>query len=158
MYDSLYGLATRSTPPRLSQRTVKTGTSIYQPRPTSASRYNRPAAFYDSTNRQLPTSNIKLYLHDSTLRQLPSSNIQLCTSTTRPYQLSTSPHLAEDPNTTTTDFTHTVIIPKINCHFCYICYLAFVSFIVFGCHLLARLNFKHLWGRHAYRPVQQDFQ
>ena len=50
MYDLLYGLATRSTPPRLTQCTVKTGTSIYQPRPTSATRNDRSAAFNDSTD------------------------------------------------------------------------------------------------------------
>ena len=68
MYDSLYGLATRSTHPRLTQRTAKTGISIYQPqlnrqqlpativqlhsttRPTSATRNDHPAAFNDSTD------------------------------------------------------------------------------------------------------------
>ena len=50
MYDSLYGLATRSTHPWLTQHTVKTGTSIYQPRPTLASRNDWPAAFNDSTD------------------------------------------------------------------------------------------------------------
>ena len=69
-YDSLYGLATKSPPPRLTQRTVKTGTSIYQPRPTSAAhndrqlhsktrptspfRNDRPAAFNDSTDLTFP--------------------------------------------------------------------------------------------------------
>ena len=91
-------------------------------RPTSASRYDRPAAFNDSTNlnflqrssscilrlhrSQLPATIVQL--HSMTqptatcikhlavsprldLRQLPSSNNRLRTSTTRPYQLSTSP-------------------------------------------------------------------
>ena len=40
--------------PRLTQRTVKTGTSIYQPRPTSATHNNRPAAFNDSTDLSFP--------------------------------------------------------------------------------------------------------
>ena len=35
MYDSLYGLATKSTHLQLTQRTVKTGISIYQPRCSS---------------------------------------------------------------------------------------------------------------------------
>ena len=51
MYDSLYGLATTTTlPPPLTQRTVKTVTSIYQPRLTSATRNNRPAAFNNLTD------------------------------------------------------------------------------------------------------------
>ena len=124
MYDSLYRLATRSTYPRLTQRTVKTGTSIYQPRPTSATRNDRPAVFNDSTDLsylqrssscflwldrpQLPATIVQL--HSTTqptatcikhlavsprldLRQLAASNIQLRASTTRPYQLSTSPIL-----------------------------------------------------------------
>ena len=41
-------------PPRLTQRTVKTGTSIYQPRPTLATRNDHPAAFHDSTNLSFP--------------------------------------------------------------------------------------------------------
>ena len=108
--------------PRLTQRTVKTGISIYQPRPTSATHNDCPAAFNDSIDLscpqrssscilrldrpQLPATIVQL--HSMTqqtatrikhltvspwldLRQLPSSNIQLRTSTTRPYQLSTSP-------------------------------------------------------------------
>ena len=43
-------------PLSLTQRTVKTGTSIYQPRPTSATPYVRPAAFNNSTDRQLHSS------------------------------------------------------------------------------------------------------
>ena len=116
---------------------------------TSASCNNHSAALYDST--------------DSYPHQTSS-----CISTTRPTPAtrvehpavhiydSTIPvidiiHLAEDPNKTVTDFTHTFVIPTINRHFCCICYLAFVPFIVFGCHYLHALNLIHLWGQHAYR-------
>ena len=117
-------------------------------RPTSTSCYNRPAAFYDSTNsyphqtsscismtRPTPATLIEhpaAHIYDSTI---PAINIT---------------HLAEDPNTTTMDFTHTFVIPTINRHPCCICYLAFVPLIVFGCHYLHTLNLNHLWGRHAY--------
>ena len=154
-----YGLATRSTPPRLTQRSVKTGISIYRPRrssiaassphngsllrtalalqqlayvdslyqtdmplvnptncqnwvidlpttrPTSASYYDRPAAFNDLTDlscmqrsssciQRLDRPQLTHIKHLSVsprldLRQLPST-------TTWPYQLSTWPILAED--------------------------------------------------------------
>ena len=58
-------------------------------------------------------------------------------------------HLAEDPNTTATDFTHALVNTTINGHLCCICYLAFVSFIDLWLSLLAR--FKHLRGQRAYR-------
>ena len=106
-YDSLYELATKSTHPRLTQRTVKTGTLIYQTRPTSATCNDRPAAFNDSTDISFPQrsssciqrpdrSQLTRIKHLAVsprldLRQLPSSNVELRTSTTRPYQLSTSP-------------------------------------------------------------------
>ena len=187
MYDSLYGLATRSTPPRLTQRTVKTGTSIYQPRPTSASRNDRPAAFDDSTDLSYP-QRLSSYILRLDRPQLPATIILLhpttrptsasryhrpaafndstdgyphqtsgCISTTRPTPATPiehpAPHiydstisaidityLAEDPNTTATDFTHTFVNLTINRHFCCICYLAFVSFIVSGCHYSHALN------------------
>ena len=181
MYDSLYGLATRSTPPRLTQRTVKTETSIYQPRPTPATRNDLPATFNNSTNLsflqrspscilrldrpQLPVTIIQL--HPTTRPTTASRNnrpaafydstdsypnqTSSCISTTRPtpttliehpavhIYVSTIPaiditHLAEDPNTTATDFTHALVNTTINCHLYYICHLTFVSFIVFGCH------------------------
>ena len=113
----MYGLATTSIHLRLTQRTIKTGTSIYQSRPTSATRNIRPVA----------------HIYDSTI---PATDIT---------------HLAEDTNTTTTIFTHTFVIPTINCHFCYICHLAFVSFIVCGCHYSHALTKKHLRGQRAYR-------
>ena len=153
MYDSLYGLATRSTPPvnptycqnqdidlpnttdlSFLQRSSSCIQRLDRPQlpativqlhsttqPTSATCNDRPAAFNDSTNLsytqrssscilridrpQLPATIVQL--HSTTqptatrikhlaasprldLCQLPSSNIQLRTSTTRPYQLSTS--------------------------------------------------------------------
>ena len=102
-------------------------------RPTSYFRYVHPAAFYDSTDS---------YPHQTSG----------CISTTRPTPAIDITHLAEDPNTTATNFTHTFVNLTINRHFCCICYLAFVSFIVFGCHYLHALNLNHLQGRHAYRP------
>ena len=90
MYDSLYGLVTRLTPTRLTPRTVKTGTSIYQTRPTSATRNDRPAVFYDST--------------DSYPHQTPS-----CVSTTRPTLATLIEHLAAhiyDSTIPAIDITH----------------------------------------------------
>ena len=154
MYDSLYGLATRSTHPvnprycqnrdidlpittdlSYPQRSSSCIQRLDRPqlpptivqlhlttRPASATRNDRPAAFNNSTDFSIPQRSssciIRLdrpqlsatfvQLHSTTqptatcikhlavsprldLRQLPSSNIQLRTSTTRPYQLSTSP-------------------------------------------------------------------
>ena len=74
--------------PRLTQRTVKTGISIYQPRPTSATRNDRPTEFNDSTDSYPHQTSSCI----STTRPTPATRIEhpLCTSTTRPYQLSTS--------------------------------------------------------------------
>ena len=127
MYDSLYGLATRSTPRTpLTLCTVKTGTSIYQ---TRLDRPQLPATIIQLHPTTQPTATRIKHLAVSPpldLRQLPSSNIQLRTSTM-------------------------VVNLTINRHFCCICYLAFVSFIVFGCHYSHALNLKHLRGRHAYQ-------
>ena len=82
MYDSLYGQVTRSTPTRLTQCTVKTETSIYQPRPTSASHNDPPAAFNDLTDLSCPQRSSSCILrHDQP--QLPATIVQLH-STTRP--------------------------------------------------------------------------
>ena len=95
MYDSLYGLATRSTYPRLTQRTVKTGTSIYQPRPTSATRNDHPVAFNDSTDLSyLQRSSSCIQLLDRP--QLPATFIQPHTSTTQPTATRIK-HLAVSP-------------------------------------------------------------
>ena len=72
--------------PRLTQRTVKTGTSTYQPRPTSATRNDRPAAFNDST--------------DLSFLQWSSS----CTSTTRPTSASCNDHPAASYDSTDLSF------------------------------------------------------
>ena len=112
----------------------KTGTSIYQPRPTSATRNIRPAAFNDSTDlsfSQRSSSSAHLRLDLTSYRHHPSN---------------------WRPNTTATDF-----IPTINRHFCCICHLAFVPFIVFGCHYSHALNLKHLRGRHTYRLRNKSF-
>ena len=53
-------------PPRLIQYTSKTGTSIYQTRPASATRIEHPAAPLRLNQRQLPASSIQLHLYDST--------------------------------------------------------------------------------------------
>ena len=88
-------------------------------RPTSASCNDRPAAFNDSTDS---------YQHQTSG----------CISTTRPTPVtliehpaahiydSTIPaiditHLAEDPNTTATDFTHALVNTTINGYLCCIC-------------------------------------
>ena len=81
MYNSLYGLATRST-----QRTVKTGTSIYQPRPTSATRNDRPAASNDSTDLSFPQRSSSC-IQQLDLPQLLATITQLH-STTQPTSAS----------------------------------------------------------------------
>ena len=73
---------------RFTQRTVKPGTSIYQPRPTSATRNDRPAAFYDSTDI-------------SYLQQLSS-----CTSTTRPTSATSNDRLAASLRLDHTSYRH----------------------------------------------------
>ena len=140
--------------PRLSQRTVETGISIYQPRPTPASHNDRPAAFDDSidlsyshqtsscisTTRPTPATLIEhpaVHIYDSTI---PAIDIT---------------HLVEGSNTTATDFTHTFVNLTINCRFSYICYPAFVSFIVFGCQLLTRIKLKSFAGSMCLSAPQQ---
>ena len=112
--------------PRLTKRTVKTETLIYQPRPTSAIRNDRPAVFTDSTDTSYP--------------QRSSS----CTSTSRPTSATRNDHPAASYDSTipVTNITHLAedkyncygLYMTINCHLCCIGYLAFVSFIVFDCH------------------------
>ena len=98
-------------PSRLTQRTVKTGTSIYQirpttiaqlhstTRPTSASCYDRPAAFNDSTDLccpqrsssciqwlgrpQLPVTIVQLHSTTRPISAYPDQTSS-CISTTRP--------------------------------------------------------------------------
>ena len=143
----------------------QTSSCIFTTQPTPTTLIEHPGASYDSTdlsfpprssscilrlNRQLPASNIQLYLHDSTYATYPHrifscAYLWLDHASYRPYPSSWR------PNTTATDFTHTFVIPTINYHPCCICYLAFVSFIVFGCHYSHALNLNHLRGRHAYR-------
>ena len=74
--------------PPVNPMYCQTGISIYQPRPTSASSYNHPAAFYDSSDLsfQLRSSSCIPRLK---LRQLPATNIKLRSSTSQVYQLST---------------------------------------------------------------------
>ena len=152
--------------PRLTQLTIKTGISNYQSRPTSATHNDCPAAFNNSTDLSFPQRSSSC-IQQLDQPQLPTTIIQLH-PTTRPISATSSDHLAahiydstipatdilhlaEDTNTTNTNFTHALVNTTINCHLGYICYLGFVSFIVFGCHNSQALNLKHLRGRHAYR-------
>ena len=181
MYDSQYGLATRSTYPvsptycqnpeidlpnttdlSFLQRLSSSIQQLDRPQfpativqlhsmtwPTSASRYDRPAAFYDSTNSYPHQTSSCI----STTRPTPATLVEhpaahIYDSTIPAIDIT---HLAEDPNTTATDFTHALVNTTINCYLYYIYYLAFVSFIVFGRHYLHALNLKHLRGRRAYR-------
>ena len=148
MYDSLYRLATRSTPPQLTQHTVKTRTSIYQPRPTSATRNNSLAAFNDLTDLRFQQRSSSC-IQQLDRPQLPAMIIQLH-PTTRPTLATSNNHLAASLWLDHTSYQHhpsswrhsyyyhklyTMLVnTAINCHLGYICYLAFVSFIVFGCH------------------------
>ena len=52
--------------PQLTQRTIKTGTSIHQPRPTSATRNNRPATLLRLDLPQLPATIVQLHFYDLT--------------------------------------------------------------------------------------------
>ena len=152
-------------PPRLTQRTVKTGTSIYQPRPTSATHNDRPAAFNDSTDLSYTqrSSNCTQRLDRP---QFPATIIQLH-PTTRPTSATSNDHLAApiyDSNIPATDITH-LAKDKYNCHGLYkraykhdnklssllyllprLCFLHCLWM-----SLLARFNLNHLRGRRAYR-------
>ena len=116
--------------------------------PTSASLYDRPAAFYDSTGSYPHQTSSCISTTQPTATGIKHSAAHIYDSTIPAIDIT---HLAEDPNTTATDFTHAFVIPTINGHFCCICHFAFVSFIVFGCHYSHALNLNHLRGRHAYR-------
>ena len=162
MYDSLYGLATRSTPPvnpmycqnRDIDSPTTTDPSFPQRSSSCIQRLDRPQipamiVQLHSTTQPTPVPRIK-HLTVSPrldLRQLPSSTIPAIYIT----------HLAEDPNTTATDFTHTFVNTTINCHLCYICHIAFCFLHCLWLSLLARLNLKHLRGRHAYRLRNNTF-
>ena len=70
-------------PPRLSQCTIKTGTSIYQPRPTPATRNDRPVAPLRLDRPQLSATIVWLHLYDLTNISYPQHSSR-CTSATRP--------------------------------------------------------------------------
>ena len=72
--------------PRLTQSTVKTGTSIYQPWPTPATRNDHPPAFNDSTDLSFPQRSFTC-IQRLDRPQLPATIIQLH-STTRPTSAS----------------------------------------------------------------------
>ena len=108
-----YGLATKSTRPRLTQRNVKTGTSIYQS-------LDRP---------KLPATTIKLHSTTRPISAYPHQTSR-CISTTQPTPAtlverpaaynykSTIPanditHLAEDHIQPPRTFTYTFVIPAI---------------------------------------------
>ena len=175
MYDSLYGLATRSTHPQLTQRTVKTGTSIYQPRPTSATRNDRPSAFNDSTDLSFPQRSSSCIQRldrpsfpqrsSSCIQrldrpQLPATIVQLH-STTRPTPASSNDRPATCNNSTDLSFPQR----SSSCHRLYtrarkhgnklssllnllprLCFLHCLWL-----SLLARFKLKHLRHRRAYR-------
>ena len=105
MYDSLYGLATRSTPP-VNPTTVKTRTSIYQPQPTSATCNDRPAAFNNSTDLNFPQRSFSC-IQRFDWSQLPATIIQLH-STTRPTSASRNDRPAAFYDSTNTSYPHQI--------------------------------------------------
>ena len=105
-------LAVRASNPRLTQRTVKTGTSINQPRPTPATRNDRPAAFNDSTNLSFPQRSSSCILQLN-WHQLPATIVHLH-PTTRPTSATSNASLRLDH----TSYRHhpSSWRHKYNCH------------------------------------------
>ena len=133
------------------QRNVKTGTSIYQ-LPTLAfhndstdhSCPRRPSNCIQRLDRSQHTSIKHLAVSPRLdLCQLPSSNVLLCTTTTRPYQLTTLPILAEDRIQPPQTFTYTFVILAIKSSLLlYLLSCLLSSSIVFG---------------HAHSPALNSF-
>ena len=137
-------------PPVNPTHCQKTRTSIHQPRPTSATRNDRPAAnIYDSTNINYPqrssscthlrrptsaTRNDRpaAHIYDDQ-HQLPATIVQLLLfDSTIPATDTNQRHNYHE--------LYALVKTTINCHLCYNCYVSFVSFIVFWLSLLARLT------------------
>ena len=132
MYDSLYGLVSTSTLLRLTQRTVKTGTSIYHPRPTSA------------TSQRSSSCNLRLYPH-----QLPATIVQLHFNNSI-IPATDITHLAEDKYNCHGLYTHVCNSDNKLSFLLYLLpRLCFLHCLWLS--LLARFNLKHLRGRRAYR-------
>ena len=149
MYDSQYEPVTGSTHPWLTQL-----------RPTSASSYDHPAAFYD-----LSDLSFLLWSSSCILRlvqpQLPATILHLLQRPDQPTPATRNQHqaaltyvstipatnvtiLAEDhirPSRT----LHTFVDLTINCHLLYLL-PRLCSFIVFGCHLLTRIKLNSFVG------------
>ena len=181
MYDSLYGRATRSTHPRLTQHTVETGTSIYQARPTSATRNDHPAALQQLDRPQFPATILQLhpttrptsasrYNHPASFYDSTDGyphQTSTCISTTRPTPAALIEHpAAHIYNSTIPSNRHhpSSWIPKYNRHGLYtrackhnkwsslLYLLPRLCFLqCLWLSLLARFNLKHLRGRRAYR-------
>ena len=84
--------------PRLTQRTLKTEISIYQTRPTLATRYDRLAAFNDSTDLSFP-QRLSSCIQRLDRPQLPATMVQLH-STTRPTSAPRNGHYAASYDST----------------------------------------------------------
>ena len=126
---------------------------------TSASRYDHPAAFNDSTDLSCPQlsssciqrldrpqlTRIK-HLHDSTYASYPHrmpscAHPRLDDTSYRHHPSSWRPH------TTASDFTYTFLIPAIKLSLLlYLLPCLFVPFIVFGCHYSHALNLNSFAG------------
>ena len=76
----------RNPPPRKTQRTVKTGISIYQPQSTPASGNNHPAALQRLNRPQLPVTIVQLHFNDSTDLSFPQQSSS-CILRLNPHQL-----------------------------------------------------------------------
>ena len=121
-----------------TQRTVKTGTSIYQ-------RLDRPQLTRIKHLAASPRLD---------LRQLPSSScahLQLDHASHRHHPSSLRPH------TTVTDFTYTSVNLAINRHFCCICYFAFCSLHCLWLSLLTCIKLKSFAGSTRLSAPQQLF-
>ena len=123
--------------------------------PTSASRNDLPAAL-QRLDRQLPASNIQLYLHDSTYASYPhrtSSCAQLWLDHTSYWHHPSSWR----PNTTATDFTHTFVIPAIKSSLLLYLLSCLCSFHCLWLSLLVRFKLKSIEGSTCLSAPQQFY-
>ena len=118
----------------------------------STSRYDRPAVFYDSTaSYPHQTSSFIFTAHPTpaTLIEYPAAHIY--DSTIPAIDIN---HLAEDPNTTTTDLTH--VCRSDNKLKLLLCLLARFCFLhCLWLSLLARFNLKTFAGSMCLSALQQ---
>ena len=141
-------------PPRLTQRTVKTGISISTTWPTSASHYVRAAAFYDSTSAYPHQTSNCMYLHDSTYASYPhrtssSAHLRLDHTSYRRHPSSWRLH------TTATDSTHTFVKSVNKSSLLLYLLPRLCSLHCLWLSLLARMKLKSFAGSTCLSALQQ---